>query len=249
MTFRATATACAAALALAAPALADDVTYEAEGDAYEGYFAAAEGDPRGLVFIVQDWDGLTDYEKRRADMLAEMGYDAFAVDMFGEGIRPEEVDHRRALTGALYQDREKMRTLLAAGLEQARSLSDADEIVAMGYCFGGAVTLELARSGMAEDVVGFASFHGGLGTPEGQSWSEDTPPLLVLHGAADTAVTMEDVTTLVDELEQADVTYTVEIYSGAPHAFTVFGSDRYRERADRESWEAFTDFMAERFGG
>jgi dienelactone hydrolase len=237
----------AAAVAFAAPALADDVTYEVDGESYQGYFAAAEGEARGLVFIVQDWDGLTDYEKRRADMLAEMGYDAFAVDMFGEGIRPEEVDHRRALTGALYGDRAKMRALLAGGLEQARALSGADRIVAMGYCFGGAVTLELARSGMAEDVVGFASFHGGLSTPEGQSWSADSPPVLVLHGGADTAITMGDVAGFAEELEAAGVTYTIEVYSGAPHAFTVFGSSRYQERADRESWDAFTAFMEERF--
>ena len=238
----------AAALALAAPALAEDVTYEVDGDSYQGYFAAAEGTPRGLVFLVQDWDGLTDYEKRRAEMLAEMGYDAFAVDMFGEGVRPEEVDHRRALTGALYQDRAKMRALLAAGLEQARSLSDADGVVAMGYCFGGAVTLELARSGMAEDVVGYASFHGGLATPEGQGYAADTPPILVLHGGADTAITMPEVAAFAEELEAAGVTYTIEVYSGAPHAFTVFGSSRYQERADQSSWEAFTGFLEERLG-
>ena len=244
-----TSTAAAALAALAAPAVADDVVYEADGERYEGYFAAAEGEARGLVFIVQDWDGLTDYEKRRADMLAEMGYNAFAVDMFGEGIRPEEIDHRRALTGALYQDRAKMRALLAAGLEQARALSDAEAIVAMGYCFGGAVTLELARSGMAGDVVGYASFHGGLATPEGQSWSADTPPVLILHGGADTAIPMSEVAAFADELEAANATYEIQVYSGAPHAFTVFGSNRYQERADRKSWDAFTEFMEARFEG
>jgi dienelactone hydrolase len=236
----------AAAILAAAPALGGEtVRYMADGEPYEGYFAAAGGEARGLVFIIQDWDGLTDYEKRRADMLAEMGYDAFAVDMFGEGIRPEEVDHRRALTGALYQDRAKMRSLLAAGLEQARALSDAEAIVAMGYCFGGAVTLELARSGMAEDVVGYASFHGGLATPEGQGWSADSPPVLVLHGGADTAIPMSEVAAFAEELEAAGTTYEIEVYSGAPHAFTVFGSNRYQERADTLSWEAFTGFLEE----
>jgi dienelactone hydrolase len=238
----------AAALALAGPALAGEaVSYAVDGEPYEGYFAAAEN-PRGLVLVIQDWDGLTDYEKRRADMLAEMGYDAFAIDMFGEGIRPEEVDHRRALTGALYQDRAKMRALLAGGLEQARALSDAEAIVAMGYCFGGAVTLELARSGMAEDVVGYASFHGGLATPEGQSWPEATPPLLILHGGADAAIPMSEVAALSEELEAAGVPYEIEVYSGAPHAFTVFGSNRYREEADRKSWDAFSDFLGARLG-
>jgi dienelactone hydrolase len=239
----------AAAVALAAPALAGEtVRYTVDGEAFEGYFAAAEN-PQGLVFIVQDWDGLTDYEKRRADMLAEMGYDAFAVDMFGEGIRPAEVDHRRALTGALYGDRAKMRALLAGGLEQARALSEADRIVAMGYCFGGAVTLELARSGMAEDVVGYASFHGGLSTPEGQSWPSDSAPVLILHGGADAAIPMSEVATFAEELEAANVAYEIEVYSGAPHAFTVFGSDRYRETADRKSWDAFSEFLTETLGG
>ncbi len=238
----------ALAAALAAPALAEDVTYEAEGTALTGYFAAAE-EPRGLVLIVHDWDGLTGYERRRADMLAGMGYDAFALDMFGEGTPTETVEHRRAATGALYGDRARMRALLAAGLEQARGRSDAGGLVVMGYCFGGAVTLEMARSGMAAEAAGYASFHGGLSTPEGQSWTGDEPPLLVMHGGADRSVTMDDVVTLQGELEAAGTPYTIEIYSGAPHAFTVFDTDRYQERAERESWEAFSDFLDERLGG
>lgn len=246
---RTTAIAAAFAFAfVAAPALAEDVVYDVDGTAHTGYFAAAD-EPRGLVLVVHDWDGMGDYERRRADMLAEMGYDAFALDMYGAGTPTETIDHRRAVTGALYADRERMRALIAAGLDQARALSDAGDVVVMGYCFGGAVALEAARSGVAEGAVGFASFHGGLATPEGQSWSADTPPLLVLHGGADRAIPLEAVATLASELEDAGVTYTVEIYSGAPHAFTVFGSDRYQERADRESWEAFSDFLAERFGG
>lgn len=238
----------AAALAvLAAPALAEDVAYEAAGKQLTGYFAGAES-PKGLVLIVHDWDGMDDYERRRADMLAEIGYDAFALDMFGAGTPVETMDHRRAATGALYQDRDLMRTLVAAGIEQARAKSQAEGMVVMGYCFGGAVTLDAARSDMAEQAAGYATFHGGLATPEGQQWTGEEPPLLIMHGGADSSVTMEDVAALVGELDAAGTTYTVQIYSGAPHAFTVFGSDRYQERADMESWEAFTDFLAERLG-
>jgi dienelactone hydrolase len=240
--------AAACAAALAAPALADDVPYEVDGTSLEGYFAAAD-DARGLVVIVPDWDGLDDYERRRADMLAEMGYDAFAVDMFGEGTPVETVEHRRAATGALYADRERMRRLVEAGLAQARERSGAEGVVVMGYCFGGAVALEMARSAeLSDDAVGYASFHGGLSTPEGQGWSADVPPLLIMHGGADSSITLDDVATLAQELEAAGATYTIEIYSNAPHAFTVFGSDRYQERADTESWEAFLDFLAERLG-
>jgi len=238
----------AAALALvASPALAEDVPYEVEGESFTGYFAGAENSS-GLVIIVPDWDGLTDYERRRADMLAEMGYNAFALDMFGEGTPTETVEHRRAATGALYSDRERMRTLINAGVDQARTQADDDDIVLMGYCFGGAVVLEAARNDLVDGAVGFATFHGGLSTPEGQGWSSDVAPLLVLHGGADTSITLDDVATFAGELEEAGTTYTIEIYANTPHAFTVFGSDRYQERADAESWEAFSDFLQEQTG-
>ncbi len=231
----------------AAPALADDVSYEAEGASLTGYFAPADS-PKGLVVIVHDWDGLDDYEKGRADMIAEMGYDAFALDMYGAEVPVETMADRQAASGALYKDRERMRGLISAGLEAAHGRSDATKTVLMGYCFGGAVTLEAARNGLVEDAAGFATFHGGLATPEGQSYPQDVAPLLIMHGGADTSVTMDDVTALWGALEEAGATYTIEIYSGAPHAFTVKGSDRYRERADMESWQAFSDFLAKRLG-
>jgi len=96
---------------------------------------------------------------------------------------------------------------------------------------------------------GFASFHGGLDTPEGQSWDGDEPPILVLHGGADTSITMQDVATFATELEEAGNTYTIEVYSNAPHAFTVFGSDSYQARADAASWEAFSTFLSDRLSG
>jgi dienelactone hydrolase len=227
------------------PAVAADVSYEVNGEAFTGYWAEAEN-PKGLVLIVHDWDGMTDYERKRADMLAEMGYNAFALDMFGNDTPTETVDHRRAATGALYQDRERMRMLLRAGAEQAKARSGDTEMVVMGYCFGGATTLEMARSDMAGMAKGFASFHGGLTTPDGQSWSGDEPPVMIFHGAADTSITMDDVATFAKELEAAGNTYSIEVYSGAPHAFTVFGSNRYQERADTASWDAFKTFLEER---
>jgi dienelactone hydrolase len=245
MTMRLTSFLFAPLVLVAAPALAEDVPYEVNGEAFTGYLAQAE-DPAGLVLILHDWDGMTDYERRRADMLAEMGYDAFALDLFGDDTPTETVDHRRAATGALYNDRERMRRLLDAGVAQAQSGSDAERMIVMGYCFGGAATLEMARSGGPDSVAGYATFHGGLSTPEGQGWSGDEPPLLILHGGADSSITLDDVATLGSELEEAGTTYRIEIYSGAPHAFTVFGSDRYDERADEESWTAFTAFLDER---
>ena len=138
-----------------------------------------------------------------------------------------------------------MRALIQAGIDQARQRDGDGEMVVMGYCFGGAVSLEMARSDMAGMAKGYASFHGGLSTPEGQSWTGDEPPVLVLHGGADTSITLDDVATLAKELEAAGTTYSIKVYSGAPHAFTVFGSNRYQERADMASWKAFSDFLNE----
>ncbi|MFP4126827.1 MAG: dienelactone hydrolase family protein [Alphaproteobacteria bacterium] len=236
-----------ATIALAAsPALAGEtVSYEVDGAAYDGYLALPEGEPRGLVLVIHDWDGLGDYEQRRADMLAELGYAAFAADLYGAGNRPESIDARKAETAKLYDDREAMRARILGGLATARERVGERPAVVMGYCFGGAATLELARSGAAEDVVAYTSFHGELATPEDQSWEGVDAFVLVAHGGADSMISLDDVARLGGELEAAGTPYEIQIYSGAPHAFTVFESDRYRERADRESWQAFTDLLAE----
>ena len=178
-----------APLMLASPALADDMAYTVEGDAFTGYWARAE-DPAGVVLIVHDWDGLTEYERERADMLADMGYDAFAVDIFGDDTPTETVDHRRAAMGALFGDRDRMRTLLRTGAEMALSRSEAGQMIVIGYCFGGAATLEMARNDSIEAVQGFATFHGGLSTPEGQGYDGDEAPILIMHGGADSSITL-----------------------------------------------------------
>jgi dienelactone hydrolase len=224
-------------------AAGENVMYKVGEEDFEGYFVSPSPDAP-LALLIHDWDGLTDYEVKRSEMLAELGYAVFAADMFGAGVRPAEVEERRKLTGALYADRERMRSLLQGALETAQAKqSEAAYSVAMGYCFGGAVVLEFARSG--EELEGFVSFHGGLTTPEGQDYSNTKGKVLVLHGTADTAVTMEHFAGLANELEQAGVPHEMISYSGAPHAFTVFGSDRYREDADKKSWKRFTEFLEE----
>jgi dienelactone hydrolase len=223
------------------------ITYVVDGETFEGYRSPAKGQSKGSVVIIHDWDGLTEYEIKRSDMLSDMGYDAFAVDLFGKRNRPTDTAAKKKETGRLYQDRERMRSLILGGLQEARKASDK-KVVVMGYCFGGAATLELARSGKVKDIAGYTSFHGGLVTPEGQAYPSDTPPILIAHGGADSSVSMDDAAALARELESARVPYEIQVYSGAPHGFTEFGSDRYQKRADEQSWKAFSDFLATNLG-
>ena len=232
----------ALAMASTAGATGKSITYQVNGSPYEGYYVSPSKNAP-LVLLVHDWDGLTEYEVKRAEMLAEMGYAVFAADLFGAGVRPKEVKDRRQHTGELYKDRQKMRDLLYGALKTAEAQGgNAGNAVAMGYCFGGAAVLELARSGA--DLKGFVTFHGGLGTPEGQNYANTKGSLLILHGTADTAITMDHFAKLAQELETAGVPHEMITYGGAPHAFTVFGGERYRKNADQKSWRRFTEYLA-----
>ena len=227
----------------ASGATGTSVTYQVNGQSYEGYYISpSERAP--FVLLIHDWDGLTDYEIKRADMLAKLGYAVFALDLFGAGVRPTEIKDKRQHTGELYKDREKMRALMKGALDTARNKgADVDNAVAFGYCFGGAAVLELARSG--SDLKGFATFHGGLKTPQGQDYSKTRGKILIMHGSADTAITMDQFADLAKELESAGVAHEMITYGGAQHAFTVFGGGRYQEIADKKSWKRFTEFLAE----
>ncbi len=219
------------------------VTYTADGQSYEGYYISPAA-KAPLVLLIHDWDGLTDYEIKRAHMLAELGYAVFAMDLFGAGVRPTEVKDKRQHTGELYKDRAKMRALMTAALETAQKKgADVGNAVAMGYCFGGAAVLEWARSGAG--LKGFATFHGGLQTPEGQDYNSARGTILVMHGTADSAISMDQFAGLAKELETAGIDHEMITYGGAKHAFTVFGSGRYQEAADRKSWKRFTEFLAD----
>lgn len=220
-----------------------EITYKVDGDMYEGYYISPSKDAP-LVLIVHDWDGLTDYEIKRAEMLAKLGYAAFAVDLYGAGIRPTEFKDKHARANELYQDRGKMRKRLYGSLKAAKKQkANIDNAVAIGYCFGGAAVLEFARAGA--DLKAFVPFHGGLDTPEGEDYSQTRGEILVFHGTADASVSMEDFAKLAVELESHEVTHEMISYSGAPHAFTVFGSKRYREDADRKSWNRLVQFLSE----
>lgn len=232
---------------MAAPALGagQTVTYTVDGAAYEGYYVSPKPSAP-LILLIHDWDGLTGYEVKRARMLADLGYAVFAADLFGAGVRPTEVKDKRQHTGELYADRAKMRALMTGALDAAKSKgADTTRAVAMGYCFGGAAVLELARSGA--DLKGFVTFHGGLSTPEGQDYTKTQGRILIFHGSADTAITLSDFARLGEELEKQNIPHEMTTYGGAPHAFTVYGSDRYHKEADIRSWKRFTGFLSEVF--
>lgn len=234
-------TVCLALLLWAFSATAETVSYQLNGQSYEGFFTSAKSNAP-LVVLLHDWDGLTEYEIQRAQILAQQGYAVFAADLFGAGIRPTEDADKRQHTGELYQDRAKMRSLIQAALLKAGELgADTDNAVVMGYCFGGAAVLEAARSGA--NYKGFVSFHGGLQTPEGQNYSQTQGELLILHGAADHHISMADFAQLGVELESQSVNYEMIAYGGARHAFTVLGGDRYHAEADRKSWQRFMAFL------
>jgi len=217
------------------------LTYSYNNEMFEGYLSNPKSQSKGLIILIHDWDGLTKYEEKRTDMLSSLGYTVFAVDLYGKGNRPKEMKLRKAETKKLYENRTRMRELILAGINEVNVKKQKTFV--MGYCFGGSAALELARSHKGENIVGYASFHGGLKTPQGQSYSANTSPIFIAHGGADNAVKLEDVFQITNELEKNKITYEVNIYSGAPHAFTVFNSKRYRKDADEKSWEAFLSFI------
>lgn len=220
---------------------AETITYQYQGQDYEGFYqASAAGQP--LILLLHDWNGLTDYEIKRAQMLSEQGYAVFAADLFGAGIRPTKDEDKRQHTGELYQDRSKMRGLVKAALAEASALgADANSVVVMGYCFGGAAVLEMARAGAG--FKGFVSFHGGLSTPEGQDYKNAQGALLIMHGAADQHISLDDFNRLAKQLEAEHKNYEMIAYGGARHAFTEWHGDRYHPEADRRSWQRFMHFL------
>lgn len=230
-------------IASTAFATGSDVLYKVNGEAFSGYYVSP-APTAPLVILVHDWDGLTGYEVKRAEMLAAMGYAVFAVDLFGQGKRPTTLEEKQKATGVLYADRGRMRALLQGGVEAAKARGgNVKNAVAIGYCFGGTAVLELARSGA--ELKGFVTFHGGLETPAGQDYRQTKGTLLILHGTADSYITMDDFANLAVELEAAGIPHEMTTYSGAPHAFTVFGSDSYRKDADEKSWRRFGEYLTE----
>ncbi|OKH19100.1 dienelactone hydrolase [[Limnothrix rosea] IAM M-220] len=221
------------------------VNYDIAGESFTGYVARNEGfgDEQPIVLLIHDWDGLNSYEEKRAEMLATQGYTVMAIDLYGSDVRPQTVDESRAASSKLYGDRNLMRERLFASLEVAKGLEgiNPEKIATIGYCFGGAAVLEFARSGA--DLDGFVSFHGSLGLPEGQDYSQTLGKLLVLHGSADPVSGIDEFAALATDLTEASVDFDMELYGGVLHSFTKWSSDDYDPDADLQSWDELLEFL------
>lgn len=220
---------------------------DVELEGYVAYDSALTG-KRPVVLIVHQWKGLGAYEKLRADMLAKLGYLAFCVDIYGKGERAQNYEQARSYATKYRSDIALMRRRVLAGMDAALSLPVADDrrVAAIGYCFGGGVVLELARSGA--DVAGVVSFHGNLDTPNPEDARQIKGCILVCHGGAEKVVPMEHVVAFHKEMESAQVDYQLVIYAGAVHAFTHMDQpERYNKAADRRSWQHMNMFLQEIF--
>ncbi len=234
----------------------ETVEYKQGDTALEGWLTYDDSisGKRPGVLVVHQWKGLGDYEKKRAEMLAELGYVVFCADVYGKGVRPQTPQEAGAQAGKYKNDRALLRARGNAGLDVLRkqSLVDQKRIAAIGYCFGGTAVIELARSGA--DIAGVVSFHGGLDSPNPADGKNIRCKVLALCGADDPFESPKDLAAFENEMRKANVDWQLVMYGGAVHAFTDWnaGNDNskgaaYNERADRRSWEAMKQFFAEIF--
>ncbi len=233
------------------------ITYN-DGDVVLEGFVAWNADPaanaRPGVLVVHQWMGLTDYEQSRCKQLAALGYVAFALDIYGQGVHPANPQEAGKLSGSYKADRELYRRRLNLGLEQLRQQPgvDTSQLVAIGYCFGGTGAIELARSGA--DIDGVVSFHGGLDSPSPDDGQKIKSKILILHGANDPFVPQDGIEAMRAEFDSAGVDWQMISYSGTVHSFTqpMAGNDNSRGAAfnplsDKRSWLAMQQFFNELF--
>lgn len=237
-----------------AAVVATPVEYTQGTTTLSGWLVADPALKRKLpgVLLVHDWMGATEHQKRQAERLASLGYVVLVADVYGKGVRPTDAKAASAEAGKYYQDRALLRARVGAGLDflASRPQVDKERLGVTGYCFGGMAALELARSGAPVKAV--VTFHGSLASASADDAKQIGGKVLVLHGADDPYVKQAEVSAFMDEMRAAGRDWQVVQYSGAVHSFTDdrAGADNakgaaYNAAADRRSWEAMRDFLAE----
>lgn len=237
--------------------IGETVEYQVAGATFEGYVAydASSTAKRPGILVVHEWWGQNDYARTRARQLAAEGYVAFAVDMYGQGKVTADPAVAKEWSTAVYSNPAVAEARFGAGLEVLKThkfTSEAD-MSAVGYCFGGGISLNMARRGV--DLDGVASFHGGLGTAQPAKAGEVKAKLLVLTGGADPMVPLDQVEGFRKEMREAGVVTEIHVYPGALHAFTNPAATEvgkkfdmpvaYDEAADAQSWNELMEFLTE----
>jgi dienelactone hydrolase len=246
----------AASLSSAIDLVSEEIRYEHEGVQLKGVLVY-DRDRAGTlpgVLVVHEWWGLNEYAIKRANMLAKLGYVAFACDMYGIETPVTTAPEAQALATPFYADAELFRGRVTAGYTELRKHPkvDLNRTGAIGYCFGGTAVLELARSGAPVSAV--VSFHGGLGTLQPAEADAVSANVLVCNGAVDPFVPAEERRAFMAEMEAAGVDYVFAEFAGAVHSFTSQDADGYNipgaaydEAADKRSWWMMKSWFAEAF--
>jgi dienelactone hydrolase len=237
----------------------DNTSYSAGSTNMNGYVVYKDSgqEKRPAVLVVPEWWGLNDYAKGRARQLADLGYVAMAVDMYGNGQTAANPDEAMKLAGPFYQNPQLTQTRLDAALQKLKTYPEVDtnNIAAIGYCYGGYVVLNAAKLG--EPLKGVVSFHGDLsGVKPDKNLVK--AKVLVLHGEADPLVKPEVVQQFKHQMDSAGVAYTFKSYPNAKHAFTNPAADSvenkfhigvgYNAEADKQSWSDMKEFLHNLFG-
>ena len=235
----------------------ETLTYTANGTSLQGHLAYdADRGPSPGIMVIHEWWGLDHYMKERAEQLAGLGYSALAIDMYGDGKTADNPNDAGALMNAVLEDMDSGTARLKAGYDALRAHASSNEhTAAIGYCFGGAMVLHMARIGMDLDAV--VSFHGALGSFHKPGAGEVKAKVLVCHGAADEFIPEDDINNLHEEMTSAGADYQFVAYEGALHGFTSKEATSngqkyglplgYDENADRQSWQAMLDLFAKVF--
>lgn len=219
----------------------------------EGYFAWDDSitGPRPAVAVSHAWAGRGEFEEQKAVRLAQLGYVAFAIDMYGKGVLGNGPEENTVLMTPFMENRALLQERIALGVATLREQPEADSeaVAAIGYCFGGLCVLDLARSG--SDVRGVASFHGLFLPPGNTAANSITAKVLCLHGYEDPMAQPQSMLDLATELTAAGADWQVHAYGNTVHSFTnPAANDKaagtaYDPAADRRSWAALTDFLQE----